>query len=338
MFKFAHPEFLYGLLVIPLLVGLFYYSLAKKSKRLKRLGDKKMLAMLMPNVSHWRPRVKFYILLVAIALSVFMMAGPQFGSKLEKIKRTGVELVLAVDVSNSMLAEDVSPSRMERTKHLLSRLIDELKDDKVALLVFAGESDVHMPMTVDGSSAKLYLNSIHPGMLAVQGTDIASALQLSMGLFSQSKETSKSIIVITDGENHDGDAIAMAKQVVEKGITVNVMGVGTAQGAPIPIAGTSNFRRDKDGNVVVTKLNEQMCQEVASAGNGIYMHVDNSVTAVNQLKEELDKLEKTEMEQMVYTEYNEQYDVIGWIVFVLLLLEVLLLERKNPLFKNFKLF
>jgi Ca-activated chloride channel family protein len=175
-------------------------------------------------------------------------------------------------------------------------------------------------------------------MLAIQGTDIASALQLSMGLFSQSKETSKSIIVITDGENHDGDAVAMAKKVAENGITVNVMGVGTAQGAPIPIAGTSNFRRDKDGNVVVTKLNEQMCQEVASAGNGLYVHVDNSVTAVNQLKEELNKLEKTEMEQMVYTEYNEQYDVIGWIVFVLLLLEVLLLERKNPLFKKIKLF
>lgn len=338
MFRFAHPEFLYALLVVPVLIGLFYYSIFEKSRRLKKIGDKKLLVDLMPEVSHVRPRVKFYLLLTAIILGIFAMAGPQFGAKLQKVKRSGVELMVAVDVSNSMLAEDLTPNRMQRAQQVLSRLIDQLQNDKVGLLVFAGNAYVQMPMTADASSAKMFLKSIHPGMVPLQGTAIGSAIRMSMDLFSADTQAGKSIIVITDGENHEDDAVAVAKIAREKGITVHVLGVGTPQGSPIPIEGTQSFRRDKQGNIVVTKLNETMCQEIAAAGGGMYVRADNASAAVRALASELEKMSKTDMEEMIYSEYNEQYAVVAWIVFVLLLLEVVLSERKNPLFKNIKLF
>ncbi len=339
MFRFARPEYLYLLMLIPVLIGFFYYALIIKSKRLKSLGNKALLKTLMPEASHIRPRVKFYMLLTALILSIFMMAGPQFGSKLEKQKRQGVELVIAVDVSNSMLSQDLKPDRMSRAKRVLNHLIDNLQNDKVALMIFAGDAYVQMPLTTDVSSAKMFLSNINPGMVPIQGTAIGMAIKRSMQLFSNTDtNVGKSIIIITDGENHEDDAVEMAKEALKYGITVNVMGVGTPEGAPIPIAGTQSFRKDKDGNVVVTKLNETMCSEVAAAGGGMYVRVDNSSAAVRALSSELEKLSKSEIESQVYSQYNEQYVAIAWIVLVLLVLECIFLERKNPLFKNIKLF
>lgn len=339
MFRFARPEYLYLLMLIPVLIGFFYYALIIKSKRLKTLGNKALLRGLMPEASHIRPRVKFYLLLTALILSIFMMAGPQFGSKLEKQKRQGVELVIAVDVSNSMLSQDLKPDRMSRAKRVLNHLIDNLQNDKVALMIFAGDAYVQMPLTTDVSSAKMFLSNINPGMVPVQGTAVGMAIKRSMQLFSSTDtNVGKSIIIITDGENHEDDAVKMAQEALKNGITVNVLGVGTPEGAPIPIAGTQSFRKDKDGNVVVTKLNETMCQEIAAAGGGMYVRVDNSSSAVRALSSELEKLSKSEIESQVYTQYNEQYIAIAWIVLVLLVLECILLERKNPLFKNIKLF
>ena len=339
MFRFARPEYLYLLMLIPVLIGFFYYALIIKSKRLKTLGNKALLRGLMPEASHIRPRVKFYLLLTALILSIFMMAGPQFGSKLEKQKRQGVELVIAVDVSNSMLSQDLKPDRMSRAKRVLNHLIDNLQNDKVALMIFAGDAYVQMPLTTDVSSAKMFLSNINPGMVPVQGTAVGMAIKRSMQLFSSADtNVGKSIIIITDGENHEDDAVAMASEALKYGITVNVLGVGTPEGAPIPIAGIQSFRKDKDGNVVVTKLNETMCQEIAAAGGGMYVRVDNSSSAVRALSSELEKLSKSEIESQVYTQYNEQYIAIAWIVLVLLVLECILLERKNPLFKNIKLF
>lgn len=339
MFRFARPEYLYLLMLIPVLIGFFYYALIIKSKRLKTLGNKALLRVLMPEASHVRPRVKFYLLLTALILSIFMMAGPQFGTKLEKQKRQGVELVIAVDVSNSMLSQDLKPDRMSRAKRVLNHLIDNLQNDKVALMIFAGDAYVQMPLTTDVSSAKMFLSNINPGMVPVQGTAIGMAIKRSMQLFSSTDtNVGKSIIIITDGENHEDDAVKMAQEALKNGITVNVMGVGTPEGAPIPIAGTQSFRKDKDGNVVVTKLNETMCAEIATAGGGMYVRVDNSSSAVRALSSELDKLSKSEIESQVYSQYNEQYIAIAWIVLVLLVLECIFLERKNPLFKNIKLF
>ena len=339
MFRFARPEYLYLLMLIPVLIGFFYYALIIKSKRLKTLGNKALLRVLMPEASHVRPRVKFYLLLTALILSIFMMAGPQFGTKLEKQKRQGVELVIAVDVSNSMLSQDLKPDRMSRAKRVLNHLIDNLQNDKVALMIFAGDAYVQMPLTTDVSSAKMFLSNINPGMVPVQGTAIGMAIKRSMQLFSSTDtNVGKSIIIITDGENHEDDAVKMAQEALKNGITVNVMGVGTPEGAPIPIAGTQSFRKDKDGNVVVTKLNETMCAEIATAGGGMYVRVDNSSSAVRALSSELDKLSKSEIESQVYSQYNEQYIAIAWIVLVLLVFECIFLERKNPLFKNIKLF
>lgn len=339
MFRFARPEFLYLLILVPVLIGFFYYALIIKSKRLKTLGNKELLRTLMPEASRIRPRAKFYLLLVALVLSIFMMAGPQFGTKLEKQKRQGAEVVIAVDVSNSMLSQDLKPDRMSRAKRILGGLIDNLQEDKVALMVFAGDAYVQMPLTTDVSSAKMFLSNINPGMVPIQGTAIGMAIKRSMSLFSNTDtNVGKTIIIITDGENHEDDAVAMAKKALESGITVNVMGVGTPEGAPIPIAGTNSFRKDKYGNVVVTKLNESMCQEIASAGGGAYVKADNSSAAVRALTSELEKLSKSEIESQVYSQYNEQYTVIAWIVLILLVVECLLLERKNPLFKNIKLF
>ena len=339
MFRFARPEYLYLLILVPVLIGFFYYALIIKSKRLKSLGNKALLKTLMPEASHVRPRVKFYLLLTALILSIFMMAGPQFGSKLEKQKRQGVELVIAVDVSNSMLSGDLKPDRMSRAKRVLNHLIDNLQNDKVALMIFAGDAYVQMPLTTDVSSAKMFLSNINPGMVPIQGTAIGMAIKRSMQLFSTTDaNVGKSIIIITDGENHEDDAVEMAKEALKYGITVNVLGVGTPEGAPIPIAGTQSFRKDKDGNVVVTKLNETMCQEIAAAGGGMYVRVDNSSAAVRALSSELEKLSKSEIESQVYSQYNEQYIAIAWIVLVLLVLECIFLERKNPLFKNIKLF
>ncbi|MBR2493418.1 MAG: VWA domain-containing protein [Paludibacteraceae bacterium] len=339
MFRFARPEFLYLLILVPVLIGFFYYALIIKSKRLKTLGNKALLRTLMPEASRIRPRAKFYLLLVALVLSIFMMAGPQFGTKLEKQKRQGAEVVIAVDVSNSMLSQDLKPDRMSRAKRILGGLIDNLQEDKVALMVFAGDAYVQMPLTTDVSSAKMFLSNINPGMVPIQGTAIGMAIKRSMSLFSNTDtNVGKTIIIITDGENHEDDAVAMSKKALESGITVNVMGVGTPEGAPIPIAGTNSFRKDKYGNVVVTKLNESMCQEIASAGGGAYVKADNSSAAVRALTSELEKLSKSEIESQVYSQYNEQYTVIAWIVLILLVVECLLLERKNPLFKNIKLF
>ena len=339
MFRFARPEYLYLLALVPVLIGFFYYALIIKSKRLKTLGNKTLLRTLMPEASHIRPRVKFYLLLTAFILSVFMMAGPQFGSKLEKQKRQGVELVIAVDVSNSMLSQDLKPDRMSRAKRVLNTLIDNLQNDKVALMIFAGDAYVQMPLTTDVSSAKMFLSNINPGMVPVQGTAIGMAIKRSMQLFSnQDSGAGKSIIIITDGENHEDDAVKMAEEAFKQGVTVQVMGVGTPEGAPIPIAGTQSFRKDRDGNVVVTKLNESMCKEIAAAGGGAYVRVDNTSAAVRALSSELEKLSKSEIESQVYTQYNEQYIAIAWIVLALLVVECLFLERKNPLFKNIKLF
>ena len=339
MFRFARPDYLYLLALIPLLIGFFYYALIIKSKRLKTLGNKALLRTLMPEASHIRPRVKFYLLLTAYILSVFMMAGPQFGSKLEKQKREGVEIVIAVDVSNSMLAQDLKPDRMSRAKRVLTTLLDNLQNDKVALLIFAGDAYVQMPLTTDVSSAKMFLSNINPGMVPIQGTAIGMAIKRSMQLFSNHESSAgRSIIIITDGENHEDDAVKMAQVALENGITVQVMGVGTPEGAPIPIAGTQSLRKDRNGNVVVTKLNESMCKEIAAAGGGAYVRVDNTTAAVRALSSELEKLSKSEIESQVYTQYNEQYIVIAWIVLALLVVECLFLERKNPLFKNIKLF
>ena len=237
-----------------------------------------------------------------------------------------------------MLAQDVQPSRLEKAKRLVAQLVDKMENDKVGMIVFAGDAFTQLPITSDYISAKMFLESINPSLISKQGTAIGAAINLATRSFTPQEGVGSAVIVITDGENHEGGAVEAAKAAAEKGIQVSVLGVGMPDGAPIPVEGTNDFRRDRDGNVVVTRLNEQMCQEIAQAGDGIYVRVDNSNAAQKVIAQEINKMAKADVETQVYTEFNEQFQAVAWIILLLLLAEMLILERKNPLFRNIHLF
>lgn len=334
--KFASPEYFYLLVIIPILLAIYIYSNYRRKKNLKAYGDENLLKELMPDVSAYRPAIKFWLTLAAIALLVVALARPQFGSKKESITRQGIEVVIALDISNSMMAEDIAPNRLEKAKKIISRLIDKFENDKVGLIVFAGDAFVQLPITNDFISAKMFLETISPALISRQGTDIGGAISLAMKSFTPNEGVGKAIILITDGENHEGGAEEAAKMAVEKGMNVYVLGVGSLDGAPI--ADGNDYRRDKEGNVVVTKLNEQMAQAVAQAGNGAYIRVDNTNNAQKILEKEVNKLAKADVTTEVYTEYNEQFEFITWLVFLLLVIEVLILTGKTRFTKGFKLF
>jgi Ca-activated chloride channel homolog len=338
MFKFANPEYLYLLLLIPLLWLFYIYSLIIKNRRLSKLGTKQMIKQLMPDASHWRPRVKFYLSLLAFAFALLMLARPQLASKAETVKRKGVELIIALDVSNSMLANDVASNRMEASKRLVNGLIDELQNDKVGLIVFAGDAFVQMPITTDVLSAKIFLSSINTGIVPSQGTAIGAAIQLAMRSFGPTTNAERAIIVITDGENHEDDAISIAQEALNMGITTHVLGVGTPQGVLIPIPDTTDFLRDREDNVVVTKLNENMCKDIAYAGNGTYVKVDNTNTALRVIKSQIDTMSKAEMETKIYSAYDDYFRLLAWISLFMLLLDAFIIERKNIRMNNIKLF
>lgn len=338
MFRFGEPLYLYLLIILPLLVIFYLYSNYRRRKRLRRYGDMELLERLMPQVSQYRPDVKFWLTIAAMAMVIFMLAQPQFGSKMETVKRQGIETVVALDVSNSMMAEDVTPSRLAKSKRLVSRLVETFNNDKVALIVFAGEAFTQLPITSDYVSAKMFLESISPSLISTQGTDVRAAIDLALKSFTPNEGVGRAIVLITDGENHEGGAIEAAKEAAEKGVHVFVLGVGSPDGAPIPVEGSNEFRRDKDGNVVVTRLNEDMCREIARAGNGMYVRVDNTNNAERALNAEINKLAKADVETQVFTEFDEQFQVLAWLALIFLAVEAMLLDRRNPLFKNVKLF
>ncbi|MCD7975703.1 MAG: VWA domain-containing protein [Tannerellaceae bacterium] len=338
MFRFANPDFLYLLFLIPVVILFYIYTILRKRKALKAYGNPALLSELMPEVSYKRQHLKFWILLAALTVVIFIIAGPQFGSKLETVKRQGVEIMVCLDVSNSMLAEDVAPNRLDKSKQMLSRLTDGLTNDKVGLIVFAGEAFTQIPITSDYISAKMFLSSISPSMVSSQGTAIGAAINLAVRSFTPSETSDKTIIIITDGEDHGDDAIGAATKAAEKGIRVNIVGVGLPNGAPIPIGGNNNFMRDKEGNVVITRLNEQMCQDIAAAGQGMYVCADNTNSALKALQNEIDKMNKSEVESKVYSEFDEQFQTLAWIVLFLLIAEFLTLDRKNRIFRKVKLF
>lgn len=338
MFRFEDTIYLYLLIVIPILGVVYLWGLYRSRKKLKKAGDIELLKGLMPDVSVWRPAAKFSLLLTALALMIIMLARPQFGTKINNEKRTGIETIIAMDISNSMLAEDVVPSRLDRSKMMVENLVDNFNDDKIGLIVFAGDAFVQLPITSDYVSAKMFLESIDPSMMASQGTDAAAAINMAVNSFTHDEGVGKAIILITDGEDHEGGALEAAANAKEKGMRVYVLGVGSPKGAPIPIPGTNDFMTDNSGKTVMSALNEEMCKQIASAGGGVYIHVDNNSNAQQQLNNELDKLAKKEMETTIYSEYDDQFQAVCIIVLLLLIIEVCILERKNPIFRKFSLF
>lgn len=338
MFRFAHPDYLYLFFLLPLLVAFYMYAVIAKRRAIKKYGNPTLLAELMPEVSAKRQHLKFWLLWSAIAMVIVVIAGPQFGSKLETVKRQGVEIMICLDVSNSMLAEDVSPSRLDKAKQMLSKLTDGFANDKVGLIVFAGDAFTQLPITSDYISAKMFLSSINPSMVSTQGTAIGAAINLAVRSFTPDETSDKAIVLITDGENHEDDAVGAAQAAAEKGIHVNVVGMGDPKGSPIPVGGNNTYLKDNSGNVVITKLNEQMAQEIAAAGEGMYARADNTNSALKALQQEIDKMNKTELDSKVYSEYDEQFPVFAWIALFLLIADALTLDRKNRIFKKVKLF
>ena len=337
MLRFEDPIYLCMLLIIPILVLVRFIVWRKRKRNLRKFGDSSLLKEMMPDVSKYRPTIKFCLLLSAITILIFMIARPQVGSKISHEKREGIEVLIALDISNSMLAQDVIPSRLEKSKLLIEDLVDHFTNDKVGLVVFAGDAFVQLPITNDYVSAKMFLQNFNPSLITTQGTDLARAISLSQSCFTQREHIGRAIIVITDGEDHEGGALEAAREAYKKGINVFILGVGTSKGAPIP-DGNGGYLKDNSGQTVLSALNEQMCQQVAKAGNGVYIHVDNTSDAQERLNKELSKLQSGISDTVVYSEYNEQFQIFGIILLLLLIVETVLLESRNPLFKQINLF
>ena len=341
MIQFAHKDMLWFLLAaLFMMVGYLVYWRHRR-RSLDRMGDKELMARLMPDAStsahHW----KFSLLLVGTILLIIGASGPRVGSKLEEVEITGREIIIALDVSNSMLAEDIKPSRLERSRQMIARMVDRMNNDKIGLIVFAGDAYTQIPITDDYPSVKMFLSGVGPDMVSKQGTSIGAAISLAARSFSGNEEegevsrASKAIVVITDGENHEDDAVGEATRAAEKGIKVYTVGLGDPNGVPIPMRpGSTSNRKDKEGQVVVSKLNEKLLMEVAAAGNGAYIPGER----ISRLEDELNKLQRKDLNTRVFSEFAERYQYFVGFALLLLLMESVIRSRKNPILKRYNLF
>ncbi len=332
MFDFANPHLLYLLLTCVAVAGLYVLARAARRRKLRRFGRPEVVEALMPEASRYKPAIKIVLEVLALAALVIVLARPRAGQKEQEARVDGIEVMIAFDVSNSMLAsssdDPAGISRLDRSRLVLEKLIDRLHNDKVGLVIFAGDAKTQLPLTTDFYSAKMYLNELQPGMIANQGTDISMAIDMAMNGFSADEDTRKAIILITDSEDHEGEAIETAKLAKENGIQVNVVGVGSAKGAPIPMSGRSgDYLRDMQGNVVTTTINEELGKQLAEAAGGVYVNAAAS-SALEDLESKLDSLEKSEFNRISYTAGAEQFPTFAWLALILLVVDVLVLERK----------
>ena len=338
MFRFATPEYFYLLLILPLLWGVHLLSARARRRAIERFGDPATVSELMPEASTARPRYKFVLFSAAVLLLVVALARPQFGSKLREEKAQGIEMMLTVDVSNSMLAEDFEPNRLERTKYAIGKLFEGLQQDRVGLVVFAGEPKVQLPITSDYRMARAFARRIDPSLVSVQGTAIGKALEQALLAFSGDTEQShgRVIILITDGENHDDDAIAVAERAAQMGVKIFTIGIGTPEGAPIQIGG--EFIKDEAGEMVVSKLNEEMLARIADITGGAYVRSSKQSIGLDEIVKAINEMEQTELSTVRFEEFNEQYQYLLIAALVLLLLEFVVLDRRNPLLAHLNIF
>jgi Ca-activated chloride channel family protein len=332
IFRFENIEFLYGLLLIPLFIGIYLWYRWWRRRTEEKFGDKAVITGLLMYRSSTRGGMKFFLLMLAYIFLVFAIANPQIGSKLEKVERKGSDLVIALDVSTSMLAQDISPDRLTRAKQAISRLIDRLKGDRIGIVVFAGKAYTQLPITSDYAAAKMFLTTISTEIVPVQGTAIAEAIDLSMNSFKDD-DHSKAIIVITDGENHEGDVIEAAKAASEKDVSIYTIGMGLPEGAPIPQYNSrkqlTGYKKDKQGQTVISKLNENMLRQIAAAGDGKFVLANNARNGLEQILEEINELEKTEFEARMFSDYEDRFQYLIAVALFLLVLEFLLFERRS---------
>ena len=328
MLLFAASKYLYLLLLVPLIPLLYGLLRWLRSRRVKAFGDPALVEELMPSRSRSKGWVRVSLVSLALAFFIVGLARPQTGAKLSEHRARGAEIIVALDVSNSMLAQDYSPNRLERAKLSIARLTDKLQDDRIGLVLFAGTSFVQLPVTTDYVSAKMFLGNIDTGSIPVQGTAIGDAIRLSIKSFSAQSEKSRVIVVISDGENHEDDPVEAAAQAAELGIKVYTIGVGSAEGQPIPLADGSGLLRDKDGEIVVTKLDEATLRAVAKAGGGAYIHAGGEEFGLNPIVDDIRRMEDEEFGSVVFEEYDEQYMYFLAVALLLLVIEMLIGERK----------
>jgi len=340
LFRFANPIFLYLLLLLPVIILLYIINGIRKKRALKRFGNFRIVETLVPEMSKIRPIIKFILQLIAVSSGIIMLSRPQFGSKIEDVKKQGVEIIIALDVSNSMLAEDIQPNRLTRAKQAISRLVDNLDNDKIGLIVFAGDAYTQIPITTDYISAKMFLSTINPNMVPKQGTAIGSAIKLGMKSFSPGENKSKAMIIITDGENHEDNPEAIAEEASKEGIVIHAIGIGSTEGVPIPLVtnGKKDYLKDVDGNTVITKLDEDILKKIALSTNGNYVRASNSNIGLDEIFNEIKNMKKQELESTMYTEYNDQFQIFTAIALFLLLIDFIIMERKNRRLSNIRLF
>lgn len=337
MFRFEYIEYLYALAGIPVFIFIYFLYRRWRRKKLDIFGNRFLVKSLIPNTTGFKPLLKFIFLLLAYTSIIITLARPQIGTKLEEVKRMGVEVIIAIDVSNSMLSEDIKPSRIERARQSIMRLIDKLEDDRIGIIVFAGKSYLQLPLTTDYSAAKLITSTISPDLVSLQGTAIGSAIELASETFTSDETKSKALIIITDGENHEDDAIAAAKAAKEKGITIHTIGMGSSGGGPIPIYENGNmagYRKDNDGNVIMTKLDSKSLQEIALIGNGEFVFAEVADVNLSSLIEKISTMEKDEYGSKKFTDYDDKFRYFAAIALFFITLEFFISDKRNMIYNS----
>ena len=340
MFRFEHIDHLYYLGIIPVLVGIFILTWMARTRAIERFGDLNLMQQLMPQMSKYKDILKFGLLMLTVAFIIIAWANPQQGLKKEKVKRKSVDVILALDVSTSMLAQDLNPNRMERAKQFAIKLIETLKGDRIGIVIFAGNAYLQMPLTTDYAAAQLFVKSANPELAPTQGTAISDAIDLAKRTFEENNKQHKALIVITDGENHEEGVLELAEQSAEDGLLIFTVGVGTANGGPIPVVvnGATDFKRDKTGNIVRSRLNEGMLKDIARAAKGAYFNLNAGNEIIEALRENIDKIEKREFEQRTFKEFDTKYQYFIALALLFLLIEFLISYRKSKWWKDRDLF
>ena len=341
MIRFANTEYFYALILVLVFVLLYWFYNNWRKRAKKRFGDEKVIKGLMPTVSEAKPLLKFVLIIVAYVFLIIGIVDPQVGSKLEKVKREGIDLMLVLDVSNSMLAEDIKPNRLERSKMAISNLVDKLQGDRIGIIIFAGNAYKQLPLTTDYSAAKLFLSAVDTKVVPTQGTAIGEAIEMATESFDD-REHNKAIIVFTDGENHEDDAIGAATAAAEMGIKVFTIGMGLPDGAPIPLynnyGSQTGFKKDREGQTVITKLNEDMLRQIAAAGEGAYARANNATTGLRKIFDDISQIEKKEIETKQFTDFEHRYQIYLTVALIFLIIELLIATRKSSWAQKFDFF
>lgn len=340
LFRFANPDNLLLLLAVPFIAAAAFWSFYRSRRVLERLGNTDLVAGLIPSRSASRPVIKFVLAILAYVLLVIAAARPQYGSRLEEVKKKGIEIIIALDVSNSMLAADIKPNRLERSKQAIERMVEQFTDDRVGLIVFAGDAYMQLPVTADYTSAKMFLASIGPDIVPKQGTAIGAAINLGVRSFSPSNTESKAMIIITDGENHEDDPVELASAAQKNNVVIYTVGIGSPEGAPIPlnISGRTEFLKDHEGNTVISRLDESILREIASRTGGKYIRAGAAGLGLTEIYSDISGIKKSETGGKIFTEYNDQFQYFAGAALLLLIIELITMDRKNRRFLNLKLF